>query len=111
MVGPIHAAKLRLRALTDGTVDGPQLLTSPNTTWSQSKIDWNKRLTFGPAPIGDAAEIAPDAVVEYDVLPHVAPDGVVTFVLASTSLDSVDFGSRDQGVTAKRPRLIVAFGG
>ena len=51
-----------------------------------------------------------NAAVEYDVRPIVSGNGTYTFVLVGTSDDGVDFGSRENGTSSKRPRLVLTLG-
>jgi PKD repeat protein len=110
VTGTIQSAKLGLRALNNGTVDGPALFTA-SSTWSQSTITWLNRPARDTAVIGDVGAIASNANVEYDVKPVVTGDGIVTFALIGTSGDGVDFASRESSDATKRPRLIVTFAG
>ena len=58
----------------------------------------------------DAAKIAANATVEYDVTAVVSGNGTYTFVLVGTSDDGVDFASRQNGTSSKRPRLLLSTG-
>jgi len=110
ITGPVQSAKLRLRALSNGTVDGPALFTA-SSTWSQSTITWLNRPARGTTAIGDVGAIAGNATVEYDVKSVVSGNGTVTFALIGTSGDGVDFASRENSDATKRPRLLVTFAG
>jgi glucose/arabinose dehydrogenase len=110
ITGPIQSAKLRVRALSNGTVDGPAVFTASNT-WSQSTINWNTRPARDTTVIGDVGAIAANATVDYDVKPVVSSNGTITFALIGTSTDGVDFASRENSDATKRPRLIVTLAG
>ena len=60
--------------------------------------------------VGDVGAIAANATVEYDVKPVVSGNGTYTFVLVGTSDDGVDFASRENGTSTKRPRLVLTLG-
>ena len=109
ITGPIQSAKLRLTAGSNATADGPALYTGSNT-WTETGIKWNNKPARNTTLIGDAGKINANATVDYDVKSLVSGNGTVTFVLVGTSIDGVDFGSREQGTTAKRPRLLIATG-
>jgi PKD repeat protein len=110
ITGPVTSAKLRLRALSNGTVDGPALYTA-SSAWSQSTITWANRPARATTVIGDLGAIAGNATVEYDVTPAVSGDGTITFALIGTSGDGVDFASREYSDSTRRPRLLVTSGG
>ena len=110
VTGPIQSAKLRVRALSNGTVDGPAVFTASND-WTQSTIKWTNRPARGTTVIGDVGAIAANATVEYDVKPVVSGDGTVTFALIGTSTDGVDFASRENVGRDEASELIVTFAG
>jgi hypothetical protein len=99
-----------VRALSNGTVDGPAVYSAAST-WTESTIKWADRPVRGTSVIADAGVIAANATVEYDVKPLVSGDGAVTFGLIGTSDDGVDFASREDGTVSRRPQLVVTFGG
>ena len=66
ITGPIQSAKLRLRAGSNATVDGPAVYTAAGA-WTETGIKWSNKPVRDTALIGDAGRIAADATVEYDV--------------------------------------------
>ena len=60
--------------------------------------------------MGDKGAIATGTWVEYDVTSLVSGNGTFSFVLATTSTDSVDFYSRSAAQTTLLPQLVVTFG-
>jgi glucose/arabinose dehydrogenase/chitodextrinase len=102
--GQVYDAKLRLASLGDGTLDGPAV-HSVGTDWSEASTTWTSRPTHGATAIDDANAITPNSTVEYDVAPLVSGNGTVNFAAASSSNDGVEFGSRQNADTTKRPVL------
>jgi hypothetical protein len=105
--GTVQTAKLRVHSTSNGTVDGPAVYTT-SSTWSETTINWNTRLTPTSAARDDKGEIPGGSWVEYDVTPFVTGAGTYTFRLATTSSDGVNFDSRE--VSTFRPELVVTLG-
>jgi hypothetical protein len=105
--GSLVNAKLRLFA-TNGTSNGPELHTAPNT-WDETSITWNTRPAADAATIDDKGSIPVSTWAEYDATPVITGNGTYTFNLHPTSSDGVDFVSHD-GVPANRPQLVLALG-
>jgi glucose/arabinose dehydrogenase/PKD repeat protein len=108
LTGKVQSAKLRLASASPGgdTVDGPAAyLTS--SSWAETAITWNNK----PAPIGtalsDVAAIPVDAVTEWDVTPAITAEGSVSFRLAQTGNDGVNFHSRESATSNLRPQLVL----
>ncbi len=106
--GIVQSAKLKLRALADGTADGPTL-HSAAAGWTETGVKWSNRPAFA-AELGDKAAIAPNALVEYDVKSLVGANGEVNVGLRQLSDDSLELASREDLDAAKRPvlELVVA---
>jgi fibronectin type 3 domain-containing protein len=105
--GTVQTAKLRVHSTSNGTVDGPAVYTT-SSTWSETTINWNTRLTPTSAARDDKGEIPGGSWVEYDVTPFVTGAGTYTFRLATISSDGVNFDSRE--TTTFRPELVVTLG-
>jgi hypothetical protein len=105
--GSIVSAKLRLFA-TNGTTNGPELHTAPNT-WDETSITWNTRPAPDAATIDDKGSIPVNTWAEYDATPVITGNGTYTFNLHPTSSDGVDFVSHD-GVPENRPQLVLTLG-
>ena len=109
ITGTIQSATLRLKAGSNGTVDGPAVFTSSGT-WTETGIKWSNKPAHDATVIGDVGSIAANATVDYNVIPVVSGNGTFTFVLVGTSDDGVDFASRENGTSSKRPRLLITTG-
>jgi hypothetical protein len=110
ITGTVRSAKLRVRALSNGTVNGPAVHSAPST-WTETTIKWSNKPVYGTSVIADAGAIAANATVEYDVKPLVSGNGDVAFALVGTSDDGVDFAAREDGTASRRPQLVVTYGG
>jgi Bacterial Ig domain/Calcineurin-like phosphoesterase/Fibronectin type III domain len=109
VTGTIQHATLRLTA-TDGSVNGPAVYLSSNTSWTETGVTWNTRPGKTSGPVDDKSAIAKNAVVDYDVTSFVTGNGTYTFVLAETdATDNTVFGSREIN-GAKKPQLILTIG-
>jgi hypothetical protein len=107
LTGPVHSAKLRLTAQANGTANGPAVYRS-SILWLENWITWNDRPPRLTGVIDDKGSIAASAVVEYDVTAEVDGNGIFSFNLASTTNDGVDFHSRENGNSSRRPTLVVS---
>jgi hypothetical protein len=105
VVGKIQSATLRLRALTD-TTDGPAVYKT-TAPWTETGVNWSNRPPASGGALSDAGAIAAGATVDYDVTQAVTGAGPVSFRLAGTSTDAVDFESREATTLANRPLLFV----
>ncbi len=106
ITGSIQGATLRLKAGSNATIDGPAVFTSSGA-WTETGIKWSNKPAHDATLIGDAAKIAANATVDYNVKSVVSGNGTFTFVLVGTSDDGVDFASRENGTSSKRPRLVI----
>ncbi len=106
--GPVQRAVLRVFA-SNGTIDGPAVYGTGNG-WVETGITWSTRPVRTTGGIDDEGLIVAGTWVEYDVTSLVTGDGTFSFVLATTSTDSVDFESRNSNQAAVRPQLVVTFG-
>ena len=105
MVGKIQSATLRLRAQTD-TTDGPAVYKTTDP-WTETGVNWSNRPPASGGALSDSGAIAAGSTVDYDVTQAVTGAGPVSFRLAGTSNDAVDFESREATTPANRPLLIV----
>ena len=105
--GSVQRAILRVFAYT-ATIDGPAVYGTDNG-WVETGITWNTRPARTTGGIDDEGTIVAGTWVEYDVTSLVSGNGPFSFVLATTSTDSVDFYSRNSGEAALRPQLVVTF--
>jgi hypothetical protein len=103
--GPAQSAKLRLYA-TSGTVDGPAVYAT-NNNWTQTGITWNTRPARTSVKLDDKGIIASNTWIEFNVTPLLSGNGTYSFVLVSTSTDSVSFSSREG---SQPPQLVLSFG-
>jgi chitodextrinase len=104
--GTVESAKLRVYALS-GTADGPAV-QSTTSDWSETGITWNNRPTPTSATTDDKGAIATNSRVEFNVKPFVTGSGTYSFILAPTSNDGVDFGSREHTDPSRRPELLLS---
>ena len=102
---PIQGAKLRLY-VTNGTADGPAVYGT-GWTGSETALTWNNRTTRTTAAADDRGAIAVSSFVDFDVTPLVTANGATSFILATTSTDGVDFGSRETSTVERRPQLLI----
>jgi glucose/arabinose dehydrogenase/PKD repeat protein len=108
IAGTVQSAKLRLRALSDGTGDGPALYTAASG-WTETGVKWSNRPTFGTTAIGDKGAVAANSVVEYDVKSLVTGNGELNLGLRQPGSDSLELASREDTTAAKRPVLEVTY--
>ena len=106
--GSVQSAVLRVYAYT-ATVDGPAAYGT-SSGWTELGITWATRPAPTTGALDDEPAIPGNVWVEYDVTPFVTGNGSFSFVLASTSRDSVDFYSRNSTQATLRPQLVVTFG-
>jgi fibronectin type 3 domain-containing protein len=105
IAGTVLGAKLRVFATSD-TGNGPAVYAA-NNGWTETGITWANRPAVTSVARDDKGVIGSNVWVEYDVTPFVSGDGSYTFVLKTTSIDGVDFSSRQN--TTNRPELVVTY--
>jgi hypothetical protein len=103
--GTIQSAKLRMRATTNGSANGPAVY-STGTSWTETGITWNNRPGRTSGAVDNKGSIPTNTWVEYNVTSLVQGNGTLSFVLAADSTDAVIFSSR-QG--SQPPQLVVTF--
>jgi len=105
--GQLQSARLRLYA-TAGSVDGPAVYPT-GSAWTETALTWASRpARTGPAS-DDRGALPSGAYAEWDVTALVPASGLVSFVLAQTSTDGMDFSSRE--AVTNRPQLVVTVTG
>ncbi len=107
MSGTVQSATLRVYAY-NGTVDGPAAYAT-SSGWTESGLTWSNRPARIGGALADRGAISTNTWVDYVVTPAVTGDGSVSFVLATTSNDGVDFRSREYSTSSVRPQLVVTF--
>jgi chitodextrinase len=107
MSGSAQSAKLRLYAF-NGTGNGPAVYAT-GSGWTETGLTWASKPAPTSAARDDKGAIGANTWVEYDVTPFVTGNGAVSFRLAGTSSDGVDFNARE--AAANRPELVVTGGG
>jgi hypothetical protein len=105
VIGSVQSATLRVYS-TSGTVDGPAVYATTNN-WTETGITWNTRPARTSAGMDDKGAIATGVWVEYNVTALITGDGTYSFVLVTTSTDSVSFSSREG---SQPPQLVLKIG-
>ena len=108
LTGKVVSAKLRLASASPGgdTADGPAAYPTSNG-WGEASINWNNKPAPTGASLSDVGAIPVDAVTEWDVTPAVTTEGEVSFRLAQTTNDGVNFHSRESATVNRRPELVL----
>ena len=101
----IQSAKLRLFATT-GTVNGPAAYET-NWTGSETSLTWNNRPARTSGAADDKGTIAASSFVDFDVTSLITGNVPHSFILATTSTDGLDFGSRETSTVTRRPQLLI----
>ena len=104
--GIVQSAKLRLRALSDGSADGPGLHAAAGG-WTETGVKWSNRPSFTAPAIADKGAVAANSIVEYDVKSLVTGNGELNLGLRQPGSDSLELASREDADAAKRPVLEV----
>jgi PKD repeat protein len=99
------SAKLRLFS-RDGGPDGGSVFRA-GSGWTETGITWNNAPAATGGSLASAGTVANGAWVDFDVTPSVTGNGEVTFVLTTTSSNSVYFTSRE---SADKPQLVLLDG-
>jgi hypothetical protein len=105
--GAVQNAKLRVYAFS-GTANGPAVYAT-TSGWTETGLTWSAKPAPTSAARDDKGAIGVNTWVEYDVTPFVTGNGTVSFRLAGTSSDGVDFHARE--AAANRPELVVTAAG
>jgi parallel beta-helix repeat protein len=105
VLGSVQSATLRVYS-TSSTVDGPAVYSTTND-WTETGITWNTRPARTSGGMDDKGAIVTGVWIEYNVTPLVTGDGTYSFVLVTTSTDSVSFSSREG---SQAPQLVLYIG-
>jgi parallel beta-helix repeat protein len=105
IVGPVQSATLRVYS-TSSTVDGPAVYATTNS-WTETGITWNTRPALTSSGMDDKGAIATGVWVDYNVTLLITGDGTYSFVLVTTSTDSVSFSSHEG---SQPPQLVLKIG-
>jgi glucose/arabinose dehydrogenase/PKD repeat protein len=108
LTGKVQSAKLRLASASPGgdTADGPAVYPT-SSGWAETAINWNNKPAPTGAALADVGAIPVDAVTEWDVTPAITAEGAVSFRLAQTGNDGVNFHSREAATATLRPQLVL----
>ena len=104
--GPVETATLRL-FVTNGTVNGPSVAASADTSWTESGITWNTKPAIG-AGVDNKATVPGNAYVDFDVTSLVPGEGDVTLALIPDNADGLYVNARE--AASNPPQLIVSTG-
>lgn len=105
VLGSVQSATLRVYS-TSSTVDGPAVYAT-TSNWTETSITWNTRPARTSDGMDDKGAIATGIWVEYNITPLITGDGTYSFVLVTTSTDSVSFSSREG---SQPPQLVLKIG-
>ena len=108
LAGTVQSATLRLTSLSDSTSDGPALYTAAGG-WTETGVKWSNRPSFGDTALGDKGAISSNSVVEYDVKSAVTGNGELNLGLRQPGSNSVEFASRENSSSGKRPVLEIVY--
>ena len=103
--GSVGQATLRLWVL-DASPDGGSLFAVPDSTWSESSMNWNNREPISGGAIDSAGPVGVGSWVEFDVSSVVTGDGTYSFALISAVSDVARYGSSEASA-ATRPQLVL----
>jgi len=109
IAGQVTNARLRLYA-DDGSTDGPAVYGTSGS-WTETGLTWSNRPARTTGPHDDKGNIATGATAEWNVTPLVTGNGAVSMTLGTTSTNGANFPSREYATAARRPQLVVTFGG
>jgi hypothetical protein len=109
ITGAVTNARLRLH-VDDGTPDGPAVYGT-SSSWTETGINWSNRPARATGAVDDRGSLATGTTAEWNVTPLVTGDGAVSFALATPSSNGANFSSRENTTAARRPQLVVTFGG
>jgi PKD repeat protein len=108
IAGTVQSAKLRMRALSDGTNDGPALYSAAGG-WTETGVKWSNRPSFGDTAVEDKAKVGSNSTVEFDVKSLVSGNGELNLGLRQTATDGLELASREYGTASRRPVLEIIY--
>lgn len=106
--GPIHSAKLKLRA-SDDAPSGGEVYAVSDTNWSETSINYNNAPPYAAPALAQFGALLDNTDYEVDVTAGMNPAGrsAVSFALVSNNATPAKFFSRESG---NGPRLWVKYG-
>lgn len=104
----ITGVRLRLYGKSSVTAGSSVHAGVTDTTWGEKTITWNNAPAFNPSPIAATGPVRNNQWTEVAVGSGVPGNGVVTFVLTTTSSSTVQFAAREEKA-AIRPQLVVEY--
>lgn len=107
----VTGATLLLTSQTTGTSRPVTAKAVANTTWIESgtgSITWANKPLLGAALATDSSH-TDNVDSQWDVSTHVTGNGQVTIGIDSTFIGDTNFDSRETGVAADRPSLVVTY--
>jgi hypothetical protein len=104
--GMVIGATLRLYAVSDGTINGPDVVPV-GTDWTETGVTWSTRPQPTAPPVAHVGAVVPGTWVDVNVTSLVTGNGPVGIGLQQKGTDGVVFYSR-QGVY--KPQLVITTG-
>jgi PKD repeat protein len=104
--GSVGQATLRLWVL-DASTDGGALFEVPDTSWSESSMNWTTRRPISGTAIDSAGAVGAGSWVEFDVSSLVTGDDTYSFALISAVSDVARYAS-SEATAATRPQLVLS---
>ena len=107
----VTSAVLRLTVgsvTDDKSVYGGDVYATSSSAWSETTVNWNNGPTSSGAKLSSVAgAVGLNTTYQWDVKPLVAGNGVVSVVLKTTSSDGARYYSKEGGILAQVPQLVV----
>jgi hypothetical protein len=106
--GTVQQALLRLRAAASSSASGGSgtVCSVADDTWQETTLTWASRPAVSTSCAGSVVAVDPDAEIEWDVTPLVAPGGNVNLAIVSADPDGAHYLSKEAD-SANGPRLFV----
>jgi glucose/arabinose dehydrogenase len=109
ITGTVQSAKLKVFDSNDASNNGPAVYQAGNS-WTEAGVTWSNRPARIGTPSDNKVQIPIGTWVEYDVVPLVAGNGDITFVLVGDSTDGANFASKEYTDPSKKAQLEVTYG-
>jgi len=106
ILGPIHSAKLKLRA-GDDAPSGGEVHAVSDTLWSETGINYNNAPPYAAAILAQFGSMIDNTDYEVEVTPGMNDNRAVSFALISNHAEPAQFFSRE---SANPPQLWVKHG-
>ena len=108
----VISASLRLTVgstADDKSAYGGDLYATSSSSWSEMTVNWNNAPASSGAKVSSVAtKVALGSTYQWDVTPLVTGNGVVSVLLKTTSNDGARYFSKEGGVLAQVPQLVVS---